>query len=78
MGNGYFWSSMICAGKNQGGKDACQGDSGGPLICAIDGAPVLVGVTSWGYGCAEKNKPGVWAKVSSTEMYEWIVSHLEH
>ena len=25
-------TAMICAGKEQGGKDACQGDSGGPLL----------------------------------------------
>ena len=61
---------MFCAGYLEGGKDGCQGDSGGPLICAVDGQPVLVGVTSWGYGCALKNSPGVWTKVSS--YVDWI------
>ncbi|GAA4427238.1 serine protease [Actinokineospora soli] len=52
--------SMVCAGLPQGGVDTCQGDSGGPLI--VDG--VLVGISSWGEGCAAPNKPGVYARVS--------------
>ncbi|KAJ8707356.1 hypothetical protein PYW08_010608 [Mythimna loreyi] len=55
-------TSMLCAGLlDVGGKDACQGDSGGPLL--YNG--IIVGVTSWGAGCAEPNWPGVSARVSS-------------
>ena len=56
--------TMICAGYMDGGRDACSGDSGGPLICVENNMPVLRGVVSWGYKCAEKNFPGVYAKVN--------------
>ena len=51
---------QICAVHPEGGKDACDGDSGGPL--AINGR--LAGVVSWGYGCGEKDSPGVYTEVS--------------
>lgn len=50
-----------------------QGDSGGPLITA-DGTNVLVGVVSWGQGCADPDFPGVYARVSS--QYSWIETYL--
>ena len=59
--------SMICAGDLiNGGEDACQGDSGGPLAVrsVIDNRWLLIGATSWGYGCADVNYPGVWSRVS--------------
>ena len=64
--------SMICAGVPQGGKDACQGDSGGPLftIHPETQTPVLIGVVSWGIGCAREELPGVYSRVSSA--LDWI------
>ena len=68
-------TTMVCAGLEQGGVDTCQGDSGGPLFGRTAAGDLkLVGATSFGEGCAEPGKPGVYARVADTALRTWIAS----
>ncbi|XP_060656722.1 trypsin eta [Drosophila nasuta] len=70
----YTWrpitDGMLCAAVPGGGKDACQGDSGGPLV--VDNQ--LLGIVSWGEGCARPDYPGVYAAVPHYQ--SWIDEQL--
>ncbi|XP_077562673.1 serine protease notopleural [Haemaphysalis longicornis] len=63
---------FICAGLAKGGKDSCEGDSGGPLVLKDPktGQWSLIGIISWGIGCALPNQPGVYTRI--THFADWI------
>ncbi|XP_039189271.1 ovochymase-1 isoform X3 [Crotalus tigris] len=64
---------MLCAGfASLEGHDSCQGDSG-LLVCQNENKPFIIhGIASWGVGCAQPKRPGVYARVST--FFDWIVS----
>jgi trypsin len=74
--NGQITDNMLCAQDD--GEDSCQGDSGGPLVIpgnSPDGSQdVQIGVVSWGVGCASKDFPGVYSRVSQAN--DWIVQQV--
>lgn len=74
--NGEITETMICAGKMQGGVDSCQGDSGGPLVVKEGDVWWLAGDTSWGIGCGQRRKPGVYGNV--TYFIEWIYNQMQN
>ena len=65
---GNIGSTRMCAYTP--GTDSCQGDSGGPLVLKEDGRYTVVGVVSYGNGCALANNAGVYARV--TNYLTWI------
>uniref|UniRef100_A0A3Q2EKY8 Granzyme M n=1 Tax=Cyprinodon variegatus TaxID=28743 RepID=A0A3Q2EKY8_CYPVA len=81
--------TVLCAGPEEGGRDACQGDSGGPLVCPTgsgNGNWVALGITSWGKGCgrswgrnsrrtpSKRGSPGIFTDVRM--LLPWIKQKL--
>jgi secreted trypsin-like serine protease len=68
--------SQMCAGYRRGGIDTCAGDSGGPLMCEVtrDGKAqwFVYGITSFGEGCGEKGKYGIYTRVPLFS--DWIMN----
>jgi trypsin len=63
-----FHRVQFCAGEMPlGGKDSCNGDSGSGIF---DANGLLVGLVSWGLGCGQPNRPGVYTRISTLE--RWI------
>jgi Trypsin len=65
-------ATMLCAGDAAG--DACFGDSGGPLAVQSGVDWLLLGVTSFGVGCAEPGHPGVYAEVPEPAIHAYLTS----
>jgi len=65
---GSITNEKMCA--YTAGTDSCQGDSGGPLVVKEDGRYTVVGVVSYGNGCATPGYAGVYARV--TNYLSWI------
>ncbi|KFV48153.1 Coagulation factor X, partial [Tyto alba] len=57
--------NMFCAGYSTEAADACKGDSGGPFTVSYHNTWFLLGIVSWGEGCAERGKYGVYTRVSN-------------
>ncbi|NXY60942.1 FAXD protein, partial [Callaeas wilsoni] len=67
--------SMFCAGHSTATADACKGDSGGPFTVSHHNTWFLLGIVSWGEGCAEQGKYGVYTRVSN--FIPWIKEVVE-
>lgn len=66
-------SNMFCAGYIEGKEDSCKGDSGGPLVTRYRNTTFLLGIVSWGKGCARPGSYGIYTRVSN--YLQWIHEH---
>jgi len=74
--NEWIPNIFVCAGTSSGGQDSCEGDSGGPLVVkGKDGRWQLASIISWGIGCGDRNRPGVYTRIS--EFRSWIRNVIE-
>uniref|UniRef100_A0A8C4WMD2 Coagulation factor X n=1 Tax=Gopherus evgoodei TaxID=1825980 RepID=A0A8C4WMD2_9SAUR len=68
--------NMFCAGYAANAHDACKGDSGGPFAVSYHNTWYLLGVVSWGEGCAEERKYGAYTRVAN--YVPWIKEVVEN
>ncbi|KAL3045438.1 hypothetical protein OYC64_013664 [Pagothenia borchgrevinki] len=66
-------ANMFCAGYIEGRQDSCKGDSGGPLVTQYHRTTFLLGIVSWGRGCARPGNYGIYTRVSN--FLPWIHNH---
>lgn len=73
---GAITENMMCAGLDEGGKDACQGDSGGPLVVpnGDDNGWLQAGIVSWGNDCAQPHYYGIYTRLS--RFTDWITEQI--
>ncbi|NWU86070.1 FA7 factor, partial [Onychorhynchus coronatus] len=67
--------NMLCAGHGTAAADACKGDSGGPFAASHRNTWFLLGIVSWGEGCAQQGKYGVYTRVAN--YIPWIKEVVE-
>jgi trypsin len=79
-GREFSAATMFCAGvldthdlndlnQTNNGVDACYGDSGGPVIASTGSAIRLIGLTSWGNGCATRDTYGVYTRIAGVREF---------
>ncbi|CAF1276743.1 unnamed protein product [Rotaria sordida] len=67
---------QFCAGYENGLSDTCQADSGSPLMFFNEQHWELVGIVSYGIGCAQIKLPGVYTRVSA--YLDWIHDRIRY
>lgn len=73
----YDPEQHICAGTFENESGTCQGDSGGPLMVrGASGTWALVGVVSFGTGCATPGTYNVFARAAGAPLRRWIEEQL--
>ena len=65
-------ASHVCAAGFL--KDSCNGDSGGPLVAESSTGAVLLGIVSYGVGCALPTHAGIYTEVNSPAVLSWLTT----